>query len=205
MNKLSINEVIKIKQEVVEVEETSLLLLKASLNDEKRFNHSLSVMNLCFEIGKANRLTNDDLTKLCFSALLHDFCKNVSVFKLEDICKKNYNSQDFNSMPTFSYHSFACPIIIHEYFAFNDNIVDDAIRFHCTGSSNMSPIGIILYASDKIDPLRGFDSRILIEEMKMNFLSGFKEVLKDNIKYFNRNNIDYKNKYTDECIKFYLP
>ena len=68
----------------------------------------------------------------------------------------------------------------------------------------MSPIGIILYASDKIDPLRGFDSRILIEEMKMNFLSGFKEVLKDNIKYFNRNNIDYKNKYTDECIKFYL-
>ena len=44
----------------------------------------------------------------------------------------------------------------------------------------MSPMGMIVYAADKIDPLRGYDSKEMIESMMNDYSKGFKFVLDEN-------------------------
>ena len=68
---------------------------------------------------------------------------------------------------------------------------------------------MIVYACDKIDPLRDYDSSNLISAMKEDYIKGFKKVLKENILFLKqesslKNNNFYLNKYTEACIKEYL-
>ncbi len=78
---------------------------------------------------------------------------------------------------------------------------------HCTGKKNMNTIDKIIYAADKIDPLRGYDSSDMIIEMKNNYEEGFKYVLTENYKFIeNKNGQDEssRNKMSEECFKYYL-
>ena len=68
----------------------------------------------------------------------------------------------------------------------------------------MSKLAKAIYAADKIEPTRGFDSKELISDMKVNIDNGFLEVLKANREYFIEKNIAYDNELTKECMEYYL-
>ena len=68
----------------------------------------------------------------------------------------------------------------------------------------MSLLEKCIYASDKIEPTRGFDSSDLINAMKVNIEDGFIVVLKANQEYFIVKKVPYDNPLTKECFEFYL-
>ena len=77
--------------------------------------------------------------------------------------------------------------------------------FHCTGNSNLSPLAKVIYACDKIDPLRGYDSKFMIDKLMENYEDGFKLVVKENYNYLKekcKDSIDLS--LSKKCFDNYL-
>ena len=77
--------------------------------------------------------------------------------------------------------------------------------FHCTGNSNLSPLAKVIYACDKIDPLRGYDSKFMIDKLMENYEDGFKLVVKENYNYLKekcKDSIDLS--LSKKCFDYYL-
>ena len=166
----------------------------------KRLKHSFSVANLAYDIAKSN---NQNALKAYQAGLIHDIAKNID--KDESIKMMNdHFPQYVDRIGEWGYHQFLAVVIAKEIFKIEDEEILSAIKYHATGKKDMTPLAMIIYCSDKLDPTRGWDSKKLIESCKKDYKQGFKDVLKDNIKYFEKNNIDYLNDLSKECIDYYL-
>ena len=186
----------------IEVNRLYFMRKIAEIVPEKRLNHSIEVANLSLEVAKVNKL--EPLYKYYFAALLHDLGK---AYSKEDgtvltIMKENYD--EYLDLPSFSYHQFVGEYLAKTKFGINDQEILDAIKFHCTGKANMSELGMVVYACDKIEPTREFDSTWLINTCMKNWKQGFLTTLEDNKKYLLAHNKDITNKLTDECFDMYL-
>ena len=167
-----------------------------------RLLHSIQVARLAFKIAKVNKLENPE--RYYIAAILHDVgktskCDNLDAFKFME---KNY--PDYIDLPKFAYHQFIGEYIAKNDFNIKDEEILDAIKFHCTGNSNMKKIGMVVYASDKIEPTRQFDSTWLINSCLKNWYQGFIDTLIDNKKYLLGHAKDIENKLTDACFKQYI-
>ena len=116
--------------------------------------------------------------------------------------KEHY--KEYLDLPAFAYHQF-----VGEYIAKNDfGVVDEdiltAIKFHATGNENMGTLAKIIYAADKIEPTRGFDSSDLIRAMMEDVDKGFVTVLKANKEFLQTHRFDINNRLTSSCFKYYL-
>ena len=190
------------KEEIFYIEERNLYYMNKvkSFLDEHRFNHSKQVARLAYEIALTNNLSNPD--KYYIAGLLHDIGKNISKDESYDIIDKYYNEyKDIN--PTLI-HQFIGEYLAINQFDITDEDILKAIKYHATGNKNMNSIGMVVYAADKIEPTRGFDSSELISAMKKDYKSGFVEVLKANLEYFKAKHIDYNNELTYKCLSYYL-
>lgn len=167
--------------------------------DEKRFNHSKSVAMLAKKIASQNKI--DQSNKYYIAGLLHDIGKNIPKSIISDIENKYSKYMPIDKK---LYHQFYSAYIAQHDFNINDESILDAIRFHATGKANMSSIGKAVYAADKVDPLRGYDSKEMICSLMNNLDEGFKFVLKENRAFLILNGKDIANKLTLECFKFYL-
>ena len=163
-------------------------------------SHSISVANVCYQIALRN---NVDPIVAYTAGLLHDIGKQKSLEEQETFMMVNYPSF-VNCVPNALYHQFLGADIVKNEFHITNPEILDAIMCHATGSSNMSKLAKILYAADKIEPTRGYDSTSLINKCYENIDEGFKEVLKENLLYFKENNIRYDNPLTMSCINSYL-
>lgn len=174
----------------------------ASYIPEKRLEHSIQVANLAYTIALFNRLENPE--KYYFTGLLHDIGKtpNMSGDEAERFMKKHY--PEYVSLPKFAYHQFIGAYIAEHDFNIKDKDILDAIRCHCTGVDNMSKLAMVVYAADKTEPTRQFDSRWLINSCLKDWKQGFLDTLNDNKKYLLAHNKDISNELTDRCFKMYL-
>lgn len=170
---------------------------------EKRLNHSIEVANLALKIARVNKL--DHLEKYFIAGLFHDIGKTYVDDSLDAInfMKKNY--PEYVDLPKFAYHQFIGEYLARVKIGIEDKEILDAIKFHCTGNKNMGSVAKIVYASDKIEPTRGFDSSGLINSCLKNYEQGFIDTLVDNKKYLLNHNKDITNKLTDACFEMYLP
>ena len=173
--------------------------IKSYIND-KRFKHSVSVANLAYHIALNNSLNP---SKAYIAGLLHDVGKYVD-FAIQEVIAKKYEELYFNSIPRVLHHQYMGVELARNEFLIDDEEILDAIKYHATGAPNMSKLAKIVYASDKIDPSRGYYSQDMINECLKNIDSGFTYVLSENIKYFKIKNMEYKNPLTIQCIKYYL-
>ena len=186
------------------IEKNRLYFVKkvAECIPEKRLNHSIEVANLALEVAKVNKL--EPSAKYYFAALLHDVGKGY--YKEDEnllkIMKDNY--PEYLDIPNFAYHQFAGEYIAKNKLGVKDPQILDAIKFHCTGKANMSPLGMVIYACDKIEPTRDFDSTWLINACMKNWKDGFLTTLEDNRKYLLKAKKDITNRLTDECFAMYL-
>ena len=186
------------------IEKNRLYFVKkvASFIPEKRLNHSIEVANLSLEVAKANKL--EPLYKYFFAALLHDLGKGYykEDLNLLKLMKEHY--PEYLDIPNFAYHQFAGEYFAKHDLGINDPEILDAIKFHCTGKANMSPLGMVIYACDKIEPTRDFDSTWLINACMKDWKEGFLTTLEDNKKYLLGAKKDITNRLTDECFAMYL-
>ncbi|MGN1295177.1 MAG: nicotinate (nicotinamide) nucleotide adenylyltransferase [Bacilli bacterium] len=166
----------------------------------KRFNHTLSVSNLAYEIALRN---NIDPYKAYHAALLHDVGKEISEKEQENYVKE-YFLNLYGHLNKALYHQFVSEAIARDKFKIKDEEILNAIKFHATGCSNMSALAMIVYSADKIEPTRGYDSSDLIEACYKDYYRGFKAVLKANIEFLEETHKEYQNPLTNSCIASYL-
>lgn len=190
------------KEEIYYIEDHNLYYMNKvkSFLDEHRFNHSKQVARLAYEIALANNLADPD--KYYIAGLLHDIGKNVSKEESYDIIDKYY--KEYKDMIPALIHQFIGEYLAIHEFDITDKEILKAIKYHATGNENMNNIGMVVYAADKIEPTRGFDSSELIIAMKKDYKTGFIEVLRANLEYFKVKHIDYNNKLTYKCLSYYL-
>lgn len=203
----SLNKLLKnfeIKNDKVEVSDTIFNFLSSHIKSKKRLIHSLSVASLCFEVALSNKLENP----LIYYAigLFHDIAKDMDKDEEYFLMEKYYRV--YEDLPEFSYHQFLAEfVLMKELNIFNKEILD-AVKFHCTGKANMDSYQKIVFACDKIDPTRGYDSKYMIDAMKKDYASGFKLVLHENMIYLekktSKTDISILNRLTKECTEYYL-
>lgn len=178
-------------------------LLISTIKDIKRVEHSKSVANLCYKIALANKLNNS--ISFFIAGLLHDLAKGLDKDLMKSYMVKYF--KEYLDMPKYAYHQFVATILVKELFNIDDAEILDAIEYHCTGKKDMSPLGKIVYASDKVDPLRGYDSSDMIKSLLSNYEDGFIYVLRENRDFIfkkinEKHSVD--NWLTEECFKEYL-
>lgn len=171
----------------------------ASYVDKKRFEHMKSVALLCYDIALNNK--KEDPEKYYVAGLLHDIGKIIDE-KTIKMVEEQFS--DYLPIDKKLYHQFLSAEIAIKEFNIKDEDILQAIRYHATGKANMNSIAKVVYAADKIDPLRGYDSINMIMAMMNNIDEGFKYVLSENKKHLLSKGRDIDNKLTNECFECYL-
>ena len=166
---------------------------------ESRFLHSLSVAHLAYRLAKKH---NMDYQKAYIAGILHDIAKGVDKNESLALMKKYY--PDFVDIGAFAYHQFIGAKIAKEDFGVVDEEILNAIMYHTTGRKAMSSLEKLIYAVDKIDPTRDYDSSELITAMENGVEEGFLVVLKANVEFLMEKHASINNKLTEECSNYYL-
>lgn len=165
-----------------------------------RYLHTLSVANLTYDIALRNGLNT---SKALIASLLHDIAKEMDIETQNRILNTYFPHHE--QFPPFAIHQYVGAIIANQEFYITDEEVLDAIRYHASGKPNMSPLGKILYAADKIEPRRMYDSKSYIELCKNDYELGFLTVLKANYNFHKEKNRTIKYDLVEECYNYYFP
>ena len=172
----------------------------AKMISPHRLAHSISVANLAYEIARSNNLP--DYQSAYLAGILHDCAKKLDAIERKKLMEEYF--PEYVSLPDWTYHQFLGSHLARTQFGVADEGILDAISFHATGKAHMTPIGKIIYASDKIDPLRAYDSSKLISKCIKNYHEGFVTVLRANRAYLTENGYKVDNPLTEACMKQYL-
>lgn len=165
----------------------------------KRYCHSLQVAKLSKEIARSN---NYDEKKAFLAGLLHDCAKDVDKSIEKEIMNSEFKNY-INESP-FIYHQFVGSILVKNEFSIFDDEIINAIKWHTTGTSNMSILAKIVYAADKIEPTRGYDSQYMIDACLKDINSGFELVLSENYKFLLKKGFVVKDaEATRKCLEYY--
>ena len=171
--------------------------MKAYLS-EKRLKHSLSVARLSYQIAISNHLENPG--RAYIAGALHDIGKEISNDEAEKML------EGLDKYPKWAYHQFIGAYIAENEFFVKDKEILAAIREHCLGAANMSTLSKIIYAADKIDPSRGWDSAKYVKLCMDDIVFGFLSVLRANYEFLkakcggNEEGISA----SKECFSYYL-
>ena len=183
------------------IEENDLYFIK-KIKDrlkESRYIHSLSVAHLAYKIAKIQNL---DYQKAYIAGILHDIAKYVDKNESLALMKKYY--PDYVSIGSFAYHQFLGEKIAKEEFSVVDEEILGAIKYHTTGKKEMNWLEKLIYAVDKIDPTRSYDSSLLIKAVEEDLDKGFLTVLEANKDFLMTKHLEINNELTEECFKYYL-
>lgn len=164
-----------------------------------RYDHSVEVALLALEIAKSNKLNKLNVFK---AALLHDIGKDIKEEESLKIMQTYF--KEYMDLPHYAYHQFVGSYLAKKEFGVSNIEIVEAIKYHCTGNSNMGNIAKVVYASDKIEPTRGFDSSMLIKGCMENYETGFIKVLEANREYLLSKNANINDKLTNACMSYYL-
>ncbi len=166
---------------------------------EERFDHSLQVAHLAYKIALNN---GKDAEKAYIAGIFHDIGKDVPEEEKITIMERSFRK--YKDLPRFSFHQFVGAYIANNEFEINDESILNAIKFHATGNSNMDWLAKIVYAADKIEPTRGYDSSELIEAMMNDYETGFVKVLEANKEFLETHRGNINNALTCKCFDEYL-
>lgn len=118
----------------------------------ERFQHTLGVMYTC---GSLAMRYGCDIEKALTAGLLHDCAKCISNEKKIKICKKNgieISKSEYDN--PFLLHAKVGAFLAYEKYGVKDEEILSAIRYHTTGTPNMTLLEKITYIADYIEPWR---------------------------------------------------
>jgi ribosome silencing factor RsfS/YbeB/iojap len=141
--------------------------LKKRLNekDDDRYLHSLRTVEMAERIVFKNKIAID-LEKVKLTALIHDYCKNVSKDEFLEIIKKYNLDLDFYKKTNFKiWHALLAPYIIEEELGIKDKEILNAIKYHTTGYEKMSDLDFIIYLADLTEKGRTFPEANMLRDL----------------------------------------
>lgn len=134
--------------------------LKSNLKD-KRYVHILGVADTAKELARINGVSEE---KAEIAGLAHDVAKNLSKERMQEIIKENnLVLSEIEKNNSDLWHSIIAPIVAKEKLKIEDEEILSAMRWHTTGTENMSTLEKIIYIADMIEPSRNFDG---VEEIR---------------------------------------
>ncbi len=128
-------------------------LLKDTLS-KKRFNHSMNVANMCYELAKKHGY---DTEKAYLAGLLHDIkkeetpeaMKSMAILSGMDISREETSTPALWHAPAGAYH-------IKTKLGIDDEDLLLAVRYHTAGNDNMTPLQKIVYLGDLVSEDRSY-------------------------------------------------
>jgi predicted HD superfamily hydrolase involved in NAD metabolism len=168
-----------------------------NLMTEERYKHTVSVALTALEIAKSNNIR---LNKPFIAAMLHDIAKDCPKYVIEETMLKSFKNHIKEEKVV--YHQFVGALFARKLFKIYNKDILKSIKYHTTGSKNMSTCAKIVYCSDKIEPTRGYDSKYMIDACKKEIRTGFELVLSENIKFLLSKNVKLDG-LASEVIDFY--
>lgn len=154
--------------------------IKPQMSDH-RFAHSCSVARLCRELAKAHHL---DEHKAWLTGIFHDIAKDLPKEEQAKWVAAAFPPQALKEHPAI-WHGYAGSEIVTRVYGVYDPIIKNAISTHVKGTS-YDPYAMIVFISDKLDPLRGYDSSALIEACMTDLYNGFLLVKAENRAYLEK-------------------
>lgn len=139
---------------------------------EKRYKHILRVTETAEKLAKIHGV---DVEKARTAALFHDICKYKDNARLWKEAER-LNVKDLGSFKAF-------PQVLHAYVAaeaarvdygIEDEEILRAIRYHTTGTENMSPVEEVVFLADYLEPMRNFDG---VDELRKKAEADLKEAM----------------------------
>ena len=183
------------------IEDNDLYFIKKvkSYMKETRYLHSLSVAHVAYKIAKIHGLNYE---KAYIAGMLHDTAKYIANDESLTLMKKLY--PEYLDIGLYAYHQFLGEMIAKNDFGVTDEDILNAIKYHTTGRKEMGWLEKLIYAADKIEPTRKYDSSDLVKAMEEDFNSGFLTVLKANKEFLLAKNKTLDNRLSEECFSYYL-
>lgn len=134
---------------------TALYDLVQNVQDEKRFKHTLGVVEMAKTLAVYYNL---DERKCETAALLHDITKQ---FKQEEQLKLLAGEKDqfILSHPPL-WHSFSGAKYIVENLSILDADIINSIKYHTIGIKTTNPYVMAVYISDYLEPTRKFSDEL---------------------------------------------
>ena len=166
----------------MELEEIKKIVQKTL--SEKRFYHSVCVMNMCEDLAKKYKIDLETAKKV---GLVHDIAKEMDdVEKLNYVKKNNIEIDKVEENNLGLLHAKIGADISKKYFKFSDEMCK-AIQIHTTAKENMTMLAKILYISDWCGEDRTFEEakntrkKLLDEGIDIAMLYTFNVIIKDQI------------------------
>jgi len=174
----------------------------ASYVSDSRYFHSISVANLAYKVALSNNL---DPYKAYMGGYYHDIGRNDDLWRKYYPLVEKENLKYFpGDIPDYMYHQFTAIYILKDKLKINDPELVEMIKYHTSGNKDMSIYAKIIFAADKIEPTRNFDSTKLVDNLILDANKGFKMVLKANKEYLDSINCKDHNQFIDDCYNMYL-
>jgi len=172
-----------------------------------RYEHVLGTAKVAHLIALSNK---KDAGKAYIAGFLHDLGKVVNIYDENEDHSDEFTAlkttyKEFASLPKYALHQVLGAFYAKRDFKIKDKSMLDSILFHCTGNEEMDWLGKTIYAADKIEPSRGYDSQYMIDAMCDDIDEGFLLVLMKNMEFINaKQTKGSENIYTKKCCKYYL-
>ena len=146
--------------ELIEKIETDL----KEILSEKRYNHSISVMNMAEELA---RIYGVDVVDAKIAGLLHDNAKEMSEEEMLKYAEKNnIEVTEFEMLNAKILHGKIGADIARKKYGISEQIAK-AIEYHTTTNPEMDILAKIIYISDKIELTRKIEAFDLDAERKL--------------------------------------
>ena len=131
---------------------------------EKRYVHSISVMNMAAELARIN---NVDIETAKIAGLLHDNAKEMTEEEMLEYVKKNdIKINNFEKANVKILHGKIGADIAKKRYGVSEQIAK-AIEYHTTTNPKMDTLSKIIYISDKIELNRKSKDFDIEEERKI--------------------------------------
>lgn len=165
---------------------------------EHRYLHSLRVAELAASFFQSGSQKEGEAY---IAGILHDLAKDLPIERQTELAKR-YGSLE--GLPKWAYHQYAGAVLAKELFPKAPESSIKAIASHCTGSGDMDEIAKAIYAADKTEPGRGYDSSKMIESCHQDLEDGFRYVLRENKAFLEGKGYTITDPYSESCYKRYL-
>ncbi|GEN31037.1 putative HD superfamily hydrolase involved in NAD metabolism [Cerasibacillus quisquiliarum] len=130
----------------------ALSLVKPHLT-EKRYEHTIRVLNTALTLAERYGVSKKQ-TEL--AAIFHDYAKYRPLKELKHWIETTYLPKDLLQFHHELWHGPVGSILIEFEHGIKDEEVKTAIYYHTTGRKDMTPIELIIYVADYIEPGRNF-------------------------------------------------
>lgn len=166
---------------------------------KKRYQHTLGVVKSALHLAQCYGADKDQAE---LAALLHDYCKNMSVEQYQEYIQRYHISFDeiAKDNPELMHGRIARYIAFDQY-GIREADVLNAIEFHTTGRKQMSLLEMIVALADYIEEGRDFPGveeirKLAQEDIRKALLKGIDGTLKqliDSGSMIHRDTIEARN------------